>query len=149
MSKATSSITTIYHQKIYCEKIYLNTTHYHFYNECGWIKMSENNRDMVWVFVFLIVLISVLSVTMWGLGGGYMSGMIGMMGYGWGSMVLIPIAFLVLIAIGAYYLVTGSAGTSRSASNRSESALEMLKKRYAKGEITREQFLTMRKELES
>ena len=104
---------------------------------------------MVWVFVFLIVLISVLSVTMWGLGGGYMSGMIGMMGYGWGSMVLIPIAFLVLIAIGAYYLVTGSAGTSRSASNRSESALEMLKKRYAKGEITREQFLTMRTELES
>ena len=111
--------------------------------------MSENNRNMVWVFVFLIVLISVLLVIVWGLGGWYMSGMMGMMGYGWNTTFLIPIAFLVSIAIGAYCLVTGSAGTGRSASNRSESALEMLKERYAKGEITREQFLTMRKELES
>ncbi len=111
--------------------------------------MSEKNRDVVWVFALLIVLISVLLVTMVGLGGGYMSGMMGMMGYGWGSMVLIPIAFLVLIAIGAYYLVTGSAGTGRSASNRGGRALEILRERYAKGEITREQFLKMKRELES
>jgi len=99
--------------------------------------------------MFLIVLVGVLLVTMWGLGGGYMSGMMGMMGYGWGLMVLIPIAFLALIAIGVYYLVTGSIGRGRSVSNRGGRALEMLKERYAKGEITREQFLTMKKELES
>jgi len=75
--------------------------------------MSKNS-DLIQVFVFLVVLISVLLVVMWGLGSGYMSGMMGMMGYGWGSMVLIPIALLVLIAIGAYYLVTGSTGTGRS-----------------------------------
>ena len=85
--------------------------------------MSVKNGDAVWVFLFLIVLISVLLVMVWGLGGGYMSGMMGMMGYGWGSMVLIPIAFLALIAIGAYYLFTGSAGTGRSASNRGGRAL--------------------------
>ncbi|NIO36400.1 SHOCT domain-containing protein [Candidatus Bathyarchaeota archaeon] len=98
--------------------------------------------------MFLIALLSVLLVT-WGLGGGYMSGMMGMMGYGWGSMILIPTAFLVLIAVGAYYLITASNERDRSTSNRGGRALEMLKERYAKGEITREQFLTMRKELES
>jgi len=111
------------------------------------MKMSEKNRDLIWLFMFLVVSISILPVLMWGLGGGYMSGMMGMMGYGWGSMVLIPIAFLALIALGAYYLITGSSRTGRS--NRGGRAVEILRERYAKGEITREQFLKMKKELES
>jgi len=111
------------------------------------MKMSKN-RDLIWVSVFLAVLISVLLVMTWGLGGVYMPGMMGMVGYGWSFMVWIPIVFLVLIAIGAYYLVTGSKGTSISVSNRGGRALEILKERYAKGEITREHFLTMKKELE-
>ncbi|NIM44515.1 MAG: SHOCT domain-containing protein, partial [Nitrososphaeria archaeon] len=53
------------------------------------------------------------------------------------------------IAIGAYYLVAGSAGTGRSASDRGGRALEILRERYAKGEVTREQFLKMKRELES
>ena len=73
--------------------------------------------------------------------------MMGMMGYGWGSMVLIPITFLVLIALGAYYLITGSSRIDRS--SRDGSAVEILRERYAKGEITREQFLKMKKELKS
>jgi len=85
---------------------------------------------------------------MWGLGGGYMSGMMGMMGYGPGSIVLALMAFIVLIVLGAYYLVSGSAETGRSASNRGGRALEILRERYAEGEITREQFLTMKRELE-
>jgi putative membrane protein len=110
--------------------------------------MSEKNRDILWIFVFLVALIGVLLVMMWGSGGGYMSGMMGMMGYGWGSIVLIPIAFLVLIAIGVYYLVTGSIGRDRSTLNRGGRALEIRKERYARGEITKDQLLTMRKELE-
>ena len=110
------------------------------------MKMSEKNSDLIWLFMFLVVSISILPVLMWGLGG-YMSGMLGMMGYGWGSMVLIPVAFLVLIVLGAYYLITGSSRTSRS--NRGGRAVEILRERYANGEITREQFLKMKKELES
>jgi len=109
--------------------------------------MSEKNRDLIWLFMFLVVLISISLVLMWGLGGGYMSEMMGMMGYGWGSMVLIPITFLLLIALGAYYLITGSSRTGRF--NRGGRAVEILRERYAKGEITREQFLKMKKELES
>lgn len=108
--------------------------------------MSEKNRDLIWLFMFLVVLIIILPVLMWGLGGGYTSGMMGMMGYGWGSMVLIPIMFLVLIALGAYYIITGSSRIEKS--NRGGRAVEILRERYAKGEITREQFLKMEKELD-
>ena len=109
--------------------------------------MAGKNRDLIWLFMFLVVLTSILPVLMWGLGGGYMSGMMGMMGYGWSSIVLIPITFLVLIALGAYYLITGSSRIEKS--NRGGRAVEILMERYAKGEITREQFLKMKKELES
>jgi len=106
------------------------------------------NRDLIWIFVFLVALISVFfALTVWS-GGGFMSRMIGMMGFGWGSMVLIPVVFLVLIAFGAYYLITGSAGTTKSTSNRGGRAFEILKERYAKGETTREQFLRMKMEFD-
>jgi putative membrane protein len=110
--------------------------------------MSGRNEDLIWISVILIVCIGVVLVVTVGLGGGYMSGMMGMMGYGWGFMVLIPIVFLVLIAFGVYYLVTGSTGTRRIESKSGETAFEILRERYAKGEITRDQFLKMKRELE-
>lgn len=82
-----------------------------------------------------------------GSSGGYKSGMTGTMEYGWSSRVLIPLTFLVLIALGAYYIITGSSRIEKS--NRGGRAVETLRERYAKGEITREQFLKMKKELES
>ncbi|MBO3842778.1 MAG: SHOCT domain-containing protein [Candidatus Brockarchaeota archaeon] len=81
--------------------------------------------------------------------GGYTHGMMYMMGYGWWFMLLIPIAFLVLIAIGAYYLITELSRRSSSGTERVERPLEILKERYAKGEITREQYLKMKEDLES
>lgn len=109
--------------------------------------MSEKNRDLIGVFVFLLITIGILRMLMWGLGGGYMSGMMGMMGYGYGFTLLIPIVFLVPIALGAYYFVTRSAEPRRSTSNQGGRAIEILRERYAKGEITKEQFLKMKAEL--
>ncbi len=111
--------------------------------------MSEKKRDLIWILVVLVELIGILPVLMWGLGGGYMSGMMGMMGYGSGFMFLIPIVFLVLVGVGAYYLVTESTRNGRSESGHDKSALEVLKERYAQGEITRKRFLKMKEELES
>jgi putative membrane protein len=70
----------------------------------------------------------------------------GMMGFGWGSMFLIPLAFLVLIVFGAYYLVTELTRTNRSASSQNRRPSEILKERYAKGELTRERYLEMKEE---
>jgi len=111
--------------------------------------MAEKKTDLIWLIVILVALIGILPVLMWMPWSGYMPWMMGMMGYGWGFMFLIPIVFLVLIALGAYYLITEFTKTSRPASSRGERALEIIKERYAKGEITREQYLKMKEELES
>jgi len=77
------------------------------------------------------------------------------MWFGWGFMMLWPIG-LVIIALIVYYAVTSShrENYSHHTHNRqpqfhSGRALEILKERYAKGEITKEQFSQIRKELES
>ena len=76
------------------------------------------------------------------------------MWFGWGFMMWVPIC-LVLIALAIYYVVTSSS-RRKSCSSYSHNqqlqyasgrAIEILKERYAKGEITKEQFLQMREEL--
>jgi len=106
----------------------------------------SGRTSWLWILVAIVILIAILPMLTWGSWGGYMGGMMGMMGYGWSFMLLIPLAFLALIALGAYYLITG---TGRRVWRSDSRALEMLKERYAKGEITREQYLRMREELES
>ncbi|UCD97269.1 MAG: SHOCT domain-containing protein [Candidatus Bathyarchaeota archaeon] len=74
--------------------------------------------------------------------------MMGMMGYGSGFMFLIPIVFLALVMVGIYYFVPRSPTNGRTLYNHDQNALEILKERYARGEITREQYLRMKGELE-
>ena len=77
------------------------------------------------------------------------------MWFGWGFMMWGPIC-LVIIAVAIYYIVT-STSRRESCSTHSHNqqpqyhsgrAVEILKERYAKGEITKEQFLHMREELQ-
>ena len=65
--------------------------------------------------------------------------------YGLGGIVM-GILFLILIAVVIYVLVKGSGFNIRDL-NKSETALEILRKRYARGEITKEEYDDMRKEL--
>ncbi len=76
------------------------------------------------------------------------------MWFGWGFMMWVPIA-LVIIGAAIYYAVTstsrreGSSTYSNNQQTRYQSgrAIEILRERYAKGEITKEQFLEMKEEL--
>ena len=78
----------------------------------------------------------------------------GLMWFGWGFMMWVPIG-LVIIAVVIYYAVTSSSHREHYSHNshnqqpqyHSGRAIEILKERYAKGEITKEQFLQMRDEL--
>ena len=110
--------------------------------------MSDREKDLILLFVVLVVLIGILPVLMmWGMwGGGFMHGMEGMMGYGWWFTPLIPLAFLVLLVLGVYYLLKE---LTRTEPSHGERALELLKERYAKGEITREEYLKRKEKLES
>ncbi|MBO3753992.1 MAG: SHOCT domain-containing protein [Candidatus Brockarchaeota archaeon] len=71
----------------------------------------------------------------------------GMMGFGWSHMILVPIAFLILIGIGIYYLVAGLTVAGKPA-DRDRSAIQILKERYARGEITKDQYDEMRRRIE-
>ncbi|MEW6034859.1 MAG: SHOCT domain-containing protein [Chloroflexota bacterium] len=116
--------------------------------------MSKNTKIAIAIGVVVLLALIVLPAlwggyTGWQSGGWGMMGpwMMGGLGGGWVMaifMVLIPI--LVIWAIVALVRGTSSqAGTGSSA--QTESALEVLKKRYARGEISKEEYEEKRKDL--
>jgi putative membrane protein len=76
-----------------------------------------------------------------------------MMHWGWGDhpwgwgMGILMILFWVLIILGAVYLIKAIAGIERKGP-RDESALDILGKRYARGEIDREEFEEKKRDLQ-
>ena len=75
----------------------------------------------------------------WGMGGGF----------GWGPFGFLFMAiFWVLIIVGAVFLIKWLVDQSRAQpSGGGETALEILKKRYARGEINKEEFESKKKDL--
>ena len=74
-------------------------------------------------------------------------------GMSWAGMAVLMLAFWVLIIAGIVLLiwyVAASAGRGRAApgAGAQETPLEILKKRYARGEITRDQYQEMKRELQ-
>jgi putative membrane protein len=65
-----------------------------------------------------------------------------MMGYGFGGMIM-WIIFIAIIGVLIYFLMQATKGRDRAG----ETPLEILKKRYAKGEITKEEFERMRTDI--
>lgn len=114
--------------------------------------MATRENSIVVLLLALVALALSVSLFFWGFGspyGGPYGMMGGMMGYGWGFMFLIPLAFLLLVGVGIYYLVTTFTRTSRPSFRRGERALEILRERYARGEITREEYVKMKEQLEA
>jgi len=113
-----------------------------------WYSMSERSTTAVIVVVVLLLIgllfiFPMLGMWMWRpmmMGGwGYP------VGDGWGFMflgMLVPLLFIGLLIVGAYYLVT-----SRSSAPSTDAALGIVDERYAKGEITEKQYLEMKQNL--
>jgi len=114
--------------------------------------MSQKDRTLFWLWLtlFLLVLVAIPFTLMLGRLDGHMLGMMGTVGYGWGwvLMPLVTVVFLTLLALGAYYLITAIFVREETERRDAEKPLDILKKRYARGEITKEQFEEMRKEFE-
>lgn len=102
----------------------------------------------------------VLVILLFGLvGGGMMMGP-GMMGWGWGGygfgwwgivMGIVMLLFWVLIIGGVVWLVVSllrQGGPGALGPRPRGGALDILRERYARGEITREQYEQMRRDIE-
>ena len=111
---------------------------------------------LVVLLIGLLFVIPMFGMIMWSptmMGGGMMGGWgcpIGLgwgqpTGIGWGFMfagMLIPLVFIALLILGAYHLLT-----PRRETPESETALTILNERYAKGEITKEQYVEVKQHL--
>jgi putative membrane protein len=67
------------------------------------------------------------------------------MGFGGGIFMIL---FWVLVVLGIVYLFKLLMGGSKNR-REPESALDILKKRYAKGEVSKEEFKEMKKDIEA
>jgi putative membrane protein len=81
-----------------------------------------------------------------GPGGGWGPMMHYGFGYGYGGMFM-WIVFLIVLGLLVYFIVQSRQGRG-PLSSQQESPMDILKRRYAKGEITREDFERMKKDLE-
>jgi putative membrane protein len=103
------------------------------------------------IFFFVVVMMTPL-LTMcsgpyghmggWDRGGNYVCGF----GYGYGGMFM-WILFLIVLGVAIYFIVQSTKSKNVSGQAQ-ETPLDIMKKRYAKGEITKEEFDRMKKELE-
>ncbi|MEW6115443.1 MAG: SHOCT domain-containing protein [Nitrospirota bacterium] len=68
-------------------------------------------------------------------------------GWWWGRGLLM-VVFWILVIVGIVYLVKTIAGTGRGRGREDETPLDILKKRYAKGEISKEEFEEKKKDIQ-
>jgi putative membrane protein len=94
-------------------------------------------------FMSMIPLGYMYGIRGWRMGPGMMGW--GMMRYGWGPSILLWLVLIGVIAFGAYLLFNGSKVKAAPPQGR---AIEILNERYAKGEISREDYLRMKEELQ-
>ncbi len=111
-------------------------------------------RDLTIIVVAIavvVLLFGLLGGGMMGFGGMWPGMMGGYYGPGFGMGGVLMMLFWVLIVVGVVLLVAWlarQAGVSSAGPGQESTALEILKRRYARGEITKEQFEQMRRDLE-
>ena len=82
-----------------------------------------------------------------------------MWGFGFGGLIFLGPLFMILIIVAIYFIITSSSRGNTHVHYRQNypvqdhypsqgRAIEVLNERFAKGEITREQFLQMRQTME-
>ena len=80
---------------------------------------------------------------------GWMNGMGGFMFPGLGLIIIILLVIFVVWLLGGGRFGSSARGYSASEHDRSETPLEILKRRYASGDITKEEFENIKKDLQS
>ena len=115
--------------------------------------MNKNIKTALIIGGVIVAILIIVPLVIGFFGGwqGYGYGMMGpwmMGGFGWGwFMPIIMIVFWGLIIWGIVALVRGLSTGGGGSSTQADSTLEILKRRYARGEITKEEFEEKKKDL--
>jgi putative membrane protein len=81
--------------------------------------------------------------------GGSMRSWDHMMGYGGYGGMLMWLILLIIAGVVVYFLVTRGRGTSLGRSTESQTPLDILRRRYASGEISKEEFDRLKRDIEA
>ncbi len=115
--------------------------------------MNKNVKTALIIGGIVIAIIIIVPLVFGAVSGGQYGGW-GMMGpgmmggFGWGwFMPIFMIIFWGLVIWGIVALVRGLSGSRGSDSSTTDSALEVLKRRYARGEINKEEYAEKKKDL--
>jgi len=115
--------------------------------------MNKNIKTALIIGGIIVAILVVLPIVFGAIYGwqGYGYGMMGpwmMGGFGWGwFMPIIMIILWGLVIWGIMALVRGLSKSDAGSSTQPDSALEILKKRYARGEITKQEYEERKKDL--
>ncbi len=115
----------------------------------------ENSRTnpLTWLGIALVVAIALMAIfgaiTMWTWHGGYAGGDYGMMGgsnWGWAAvMMVVPAVILVVLLVAVLVGTREPVATGTPAPT--SSPLEILDARYARNEVSRDDYLRIRSDL--
>jgi putative membrane protein len=115
--------------------------------------VSKNVKIALIIGGIIVTTLIVLPIV-FGAGSGWHDDGWGMMGWGttggfswWWFMPIFMILFWGLVIWGIAALVRGRGGSTGADSSRADSALEVLKKRYARGEINKEEYEEKKKDI--
>ncbi|MDO8567217.1 MAG: SHOCT domain-containing protein [Dehalococcoidales bacterium] len=115
--------------------------------------MNKNIKTALIIGGIIVAMLVVLPIVFGAIYGwqGYGYGMMGpwmMGGYWWGwFMPIIMIIFWGLVIWGIVALVRGLSRGDAGSATQADSALEILKRRYARGEITKQEYEERKKDL--
>ena len=97
---------------------------------------------MVFVILFMFPVLAFADVE----SCGFMWGWNQMMNFGYGGGIFMMFIFAVVIGLIIYFIITNTK-SNRYTGGFSETSLDIIKERFAKGEITEEEFEKMKKTL--
>lgn len=97
--------------------------------------MENDKNTLLWILIAAVVLLFFF--------GGFGMGGYGMMGFGMGFGFLFMLLFFGAIV----WLIVAIVNSNQSSRYDNQDSLTILKKRYARGEITQKQYAKMKKEL--
>jgi len=97
---------------------------------------------MVFVILFMLPVVALADVE----GCGFTWGWNQMMNFGYGGGIFMMFMFAIVIGLIIYFIIANTK-SNRYTGRFSETSLDIIKERYAKGEITEEEFEKMKKAL--